>query len=547
MARSIVTTLSLLLLLAAPLAAASNELGQIDFPSSGAPAAQDAFIRGVLLLHSFEYPDAREAFQEAQKIDPAFALAYWGEAMTHNHTLWRQQDREAALAALARFAPTAEERLAKTPTERERGFMRAIELLYGEGDKVARDVAYSEAMADLSARHPDDLEARSFYALSILGTTQGTRDFSVYMRAGAVTEEIFDANPLHPGAVHYMIHSYDDPVHAPLGLRAARVYAKIAPAASHAQHMISHIYVALGRWADSVDANVRAVDVSIERRKRKELGPDAVSYHALHWLAYSYHQLGRFDEARAKLDMMTAFANESGSATALWHHAAMRAAWIVETNGREAPAEIRTDETQVSGAAAALFATGYSSLLAGDREAAAMAADHLAVRHEAAASGHHRGMSGGMADTSDLDLEAAEVMRKSLLALIGLDRGNAEQALALMDEATAAEDAMPLEYGPPTIVKPSHELYGEVLMRLGRPDEARAQFEKALQRAPRRSLSLAGLATAAKAMGDDAARDGACAELRTNYSRADESVRLPEACGAGSDAARAKTADVSGR
>jgi tetratricopeptide (TPR) repeat protein len=208
---------------------AEEKLGSIDFPNSGKPEAQQAFIRAVLLLHSFEFEDAAEAFIETQEIDPDFALAYWGEAMTHNHPLWRFQDRDAALAALAKYAPTGRERLQKAPTERERGYLEAVEVLFGEGDKVARDEAYSEAMRELSERYPEDLEARSFYALSILGTAQGERDFATYMRAGEVTEEVFDANPQHPGAVHYMIHSYDDPVHAPLGLRAARVYAKIAP------------------------------------------------------------------------------------------------------------------------------------------------------------------------------------------------------------------------------------------------------------------------------------------------------------------------------
>ena len=177
-----------------------TDLGSLDFPNSGAPEAQQAFARGVLLLHSFEYEDAREAFQEASEIDPDFALAFWGEAMTHNHPLWRQQDRDAALEALAGYAATARERAEKAPTEREAAYLAALETLYGEGDKVSRDFAYSEAMRRLAETYPDDLEARAFYALSILGTTQGERDFRVFMRAGAVAEEVFAANPNHPGA-----------------------------------------------------------------------------------------------------------------------------------------------------------------------------------------------------------------------------------------------------------------------------------------------------------------------------------------------------------
>ena len=531
------------LLAAAPLGAASSAtptaavpapstLGDIRFPNSGAPAAQPAFVRGVLLLHSFEFEDACEAFQEARRIDPGFALAHWGEAMTHNHPLWREQDRDAALAALGRLAPTPEARRAKAPTERERGYMGAVDLLYGDGDKVARDGAYSRAMGALSARFPDDLEARAFYALSILGTAQGNRDFAVYMRAAAVGEEIFAANPRHPGAAHYLIHSYDDPVHAPLGVRAARVYAQIAPAASHAQHMISHIHVALGDWSESVDANVKAVDVAAARRARKGLGVDELNYHALHWLEYSYLQLGRLDEARARLDVMTAAARESGSPRALWHHAAMRAAWIVETGGRPAPPEIRPDATRVSGAAADLFATGYAAYLAGDLAEAEAAANRIGLRRDTAVAAGHVCAQGSdiYEDTSKTDLLAAEVMQKSLRALVAQGRGDSVTALGLLDEAAAAEGSMPLDFGPPVIVKPSHEVHGEVLLALGRPADARAQFEKALARAPRRSLSLAGLARAAKATGDAAALATTCATIAGIYASADAAVARPAAC-----------------
>lgn len=484
-------------------ATAGATLGDIRFPNSGAAAAQPAFIRGVLLLHSFEFEDAADAFHEAQKLDPKFALAYWGEAMTHNHPLWREQDRDAALAVLKHLAPTPEARLAKAPTDRERGYLRAVDLLYGDGDKVARDQAYSDAMGDLARRFPEDLEARAFYSLSILGTAQGIRDFGVYMRAAAIAEEVFAANPRHPGAAHYLIHSYDDPVHAPLGLRAARVYAQIAPAASHAQHMISHIYVALGDWSDAVDANVKAVEVAAERRASKGLGVDSQNYHALHWLAYAYLQLGKYDEARARLDQMTQAAKESGSPRALWHHAQMRANWIVETRGRPAPDEIKPDRTQVASAAADLFATGYAATLAGRWDEAARAAERIGQRRDTAASGGHVCAQGSssFAETTKNDLIVTEVMQKGLLALVAHGRGDTATALRLLDEATAAEDGMALDYGPPAIVKPSHEIYGEVLLALGRPADARAQFEKALQRAPKRTLSLAGLARAMKETG----------------------------------------------
>jgi tetratricopeptide (TPR) repeat protein len=506
------------------------DLGSIRFLNSGSEGAQAPFVRGMLLLHSFEFEDAREAFLEAERADPGFALAYWGEALTHNHPLWREQDADAARAALAKLAPTPAARRAKAPTERERGYLAAVDALYGEGDKVARDRAYAEAMRGLSERYPDDLEARALWALAILGTAQGVRDYAVYMSAAAVAEEVFAANPRHPGAAHYLIHSYDDPIHAPLGLRAARTYARIAPATSHAQHMISHIYVALGWWDDSVQSNVNAVDVSVERRARKGLGPDALNYHALHWLVYSYLQLGRYDDARAAMQRMVGYAEESGSGRALWHLAAVRAAWIVETGGRDAPQEVESEKTQVTGAAADAFATGYAAILRGDREAAERAAARLADRHATASHGPLCHQTGAYSDVSKGDLVVVAVLRDLLRARIEQAAGHTERALELLDTATAAEDALPVDFGPPAIVKPSHEMYGDMLLELGRPAEARAQYEKALARAPRRSLALAGVARAATALDDKAAVADACEQIARNYARADTSVPRPAPC-----------------
>ena len=495
-------------------------LGRIVFPNSGAEQAQEPFLRGVLLLHSFEYEDARDAFREAQRIDPGFALAYWGEAMTHNHPIWREVDREAAAAALAKLAPTHEERLAEAPTERERGYLAAFEHLLGEGDKSERDVAYSAAMGALSAQYPDDNEAKAFYALSVLGTQNGVRDFATYMRAGAIAEEVFAENPRHPGAVHYMIHSYDDPVHAPLGIRAARVYADIAPAASHAQHMISHIWVALGRWEDSVDSNAKSFEVSRERAESKGLGVDALNYHALQWLEYSYLQLGRFDQARKLLDDMERYARESGSPRARWYHAYMRAAWVVET-GQDAPGGHGAESPDDGARLLDHFATAWAAAERSDLDAARTAYDELkAVVAEIEAD----------EDGSEESRTRARVLEKSLRARLELADGESGGALALLAEAAAAEAAMPLDFGPPGIVKPSHELYGESLLAADRPDEALAQFRTALERAPRRSQSLAGLAAAARALGDGETADRACGELEAIRARAAPVEPTPVAC-----------------
>lgn len=511
-----------LLLLSAAVCRASEpaDLGNLDFPNSGAPEAQEDFTRGVLLLHSFEFEDAGEAFAEARKIDPEFAMAHWGEAMTHNHPLWRQQDREAAREVLALYAPSAGERAAKAPTERERGYLEAVDVLFAaSGDKPSRDHAYSEAMGKLSARYPQDLEAKAFYALSILGTSQGERDFRIYMRAAAVAEEVFAVNPRHPGAAHYLIHSYDDPVHAPLGLRAARVYAGIAPAASHAQHMISHIFVALGRWEESVQSNINAYEVSKKRREKKGLAPDAVNYHALRWLQYSYLQLGLIEDARDILDKMSGLARESQSDRALWYYATMRGMWGVEAPDEDIPPPLDYESLDSEGVTQDLFASGYRALRAGEGEIARAHLAEIRERLEAHRAKLSEGESLSDGSAGHTALKKATVLELSLAALVALDAGEETDALRLLDEATDLESSLPLEFGPPDIIKPSHELYGEVLLGLDRPEEAARMFEAALDRAPRRTASLFGLAEAARGLaspGRDGSLARACTELEEN-------------------------------
>jgi len=249
---------AILLSLSFPLAA-QPKLGDVAFANSGAAAAQQAFLQGLALLHDFEYSPAAEAFRQAQAADPDFALAYWGEAMTYNHAVWMEQDAGAARAVLARLGPTPEARAAKAPSAREKAYLHAVETLYGEGSKEERDVRYSAEMAALHARFPDDVDATAFYALSLLGTAHNGRDYAIYMRAAALLEDVFPTHRQHPGVLHYLIHSYDDPIHAPLGLRAARLYGGIAPNAGHALHMTSHIFIAMGMWDEVIHANVEAM------------------------------------------------------------------------------------------------------------------------------------------------------------------------------------------------------------------------------------------------------------------------------------------------
>jgi tetratricopeptide (TPR) repeat protein len=488
------------------LPAQSPRLGRIDFPTSGA-AAQAPFIRGVLLLHSFEYGRAAQAFQEAQRLDPGFALAYWGEAMTYTHPLWNEQDRNAARAVLQRLGPTPDARRAKAPTPRERGYLNAVEILYGDGAKAHRDTVYSLAMERLVARFPADREAQVFYALSLLGLSQGVRNVPTYMRAAAIVERVFRDNPDHPGAAHLLIHCYDDPTHAALGRPAARAYSKIAPDAAHAQHMTTHIFLALGMWDEVVSQNEIA-----SGRDHAAWAPD----HYTQWLGYGYLQQGRYGDALRHLELMLQNMDKGRRGPAVL--AQMRAEYVVNTERWDSPSlrwNIDLTAVRARDAAVDAFVAGLSALKRGDRAGADRGLADLAAvnRNRVPAAGQQ----------SD---QVPAILETELRALLRQADGAAGDAIALMREATALEDAMPVEYGPPADVKPAHELFGEILLQAGRPREAQREFARQLRLAPKRALSLRGLGRAAAAAGDRAVAAQAYRELQAIWHLADTS--LPE-------------------
>lgn len=479
-------------------------LGVLDFPNSGAAEAQDAFSRGVMLLHSFEFDDAHSAFLEAQAVDPGFAMAIWGEAMTFNHPLWAQQDRESALEALAKLGPRGGLKV----TEHEQRYLDAAATLYGEGSKGQRDISYMNAMRSIHEDYPDDLEAAAFYGLSILSSVY-ERDFRTYMKAASVLEEVFAKEPQHPGAAHYLIHSYDDQVHAPLGLRAARAYNKIAPSASHAQHMVSHIYTSLGMWDEVVTANQNAVRVSEDSMRRAGKSIANRSKHALAWLHYALLQQGRIDEAREAMAVMHADIAEVQNGRQQYHNTLMRSIYIIEDpTAEQILATQDTSKSTLDDKAVEAFASGFRYMSMNDLDSARYELESLQKNIAAAkvlsvAEGLHEDDNA----TSEDGYNIATIFARELQALIYFKEGDSETALQLLADAAEDENSRPMEYGPPYISKPCSELLGEMLLTLNRPGEAIAHFETALERNTGRTLSLLGLARAQKAVGDAKAQE----------------------------------------
>jgi tetratricopeptide (TPR) repeat protein len=496
-------TVRLLGLLAVPAflaAAQAPELGTIRFPTSAAPPAQPSFLTGVKALHNFEFNEAREAFQRAQQADPGFALAYWGEAMSYNHPLWAEQDLGAARTALNRLARTPAGRAQRAPEGKERSLVEAIDVLYGDGDKLARDIAYSGAMQRLYERYPDDHEIACLYALSLLGTVRpGDHGFRRQMLAASIAEGVFRENPNHPAAAHFIIHAFDDPEHAPLGLPAARAYAKIAPAAPHALHMPSHIFVQLGMWNDVVASNKTAYAAAVAQIEQKHLPRGREEFHTLSWLEYGYLQLGKFDDAKACVEMAKKTVAIDPSSRVQEGAASMQARYVIES-GRWNEMPLADTGAHESGAeAGAHMNHGYGSnadmLLASGLSAARLGNAPAAARAEAALKAERERIA---ADPGgEYRARPLAIMEKEVGAAIAMAKRDGAESERLLKEATAIEATLGPPSGPPDPLKPSFEMYGEWLLDANRPKEAAAQFEQALLRMPKRALSLRGLSRAA--------------------------------------------------
>jgi tetratricopeptide (TPR) repeat protein len=506
----------------------TGSLGALAFPNSGAAEAQDDFLRGVAWLHSFGYEEAIAAFQAAQATDPSFALAVWGEALAYSQPLWFQEEPEKGRAALAKLGATPDARIAKGRTPREQGFLRAVEALWGDGTQPIRAQAFASAMAELAAAHPADDESQVFYALALLGTMpRGDASLPIREKAGAIAETVFARNAKHPGAAHLILHAYDHGALAPRGLAAARAYAAIAPASSHALHMPAHFFVQLGHWHDAAASDRASWDASVawvERTRRSVLLRD---FHSLVWLQYELTQLGRFAEAQrlaAEADKALAVATASDAIGG--HHYAdsdigrgsgplalrndrgsMQARYVLESERWQALAGQSSFDNLDE-----LFAVGVSALKLGDAPRARAAYQEL---EKAAAPGMDAGLR-----------EQAAVLLLEMEALAAMIDRTHGVAFSKMEEAVRLQSRMPKPIGRPYPVKGADELYGELLLEAGRPGEAVSWFERALKRTPNRSRAVLGLARASGKAGDAARSRAMYTQFLENWRAADPG--LPE-------------------
>ncbi|MGV7220125.1 MAG: hypothetical protein ACQ9MH_01220 [Nitrospinales bacterium] len=482
-----ITFLIILLGCVGNVSSSSLDLGEVEFETSGSGKAQQYFLHGIAALHSFWYKEALDAFRKSTEIDPSFAMGYWGEAMAHNHPLWAEQDNEAAKKVLLKIPDNAK------ISSREQAYLKAIRLLYGEGDKKSRDEDYSKAMDDLHQKYPGDLEAACFYALSLLGSAREAENkFQIGVKAGAMGLEILRKKPNHPCAAHYTIHAFDHPDLAILALPAARRYAQIAPASHHAQHMPAHIFVQLGMWPEATKANREGWMNSVAWVEREGLPKSKRGYHSLQWLHYVLLQQGRWDEANKVLHIKLRDMEEASDKKTSKYYDRMIGASIFERESWKSVDSIIDPPgvEPISYANATLsFIRGFAAAMQGRPEADQYLVDLKNIRSE--------GINGNYFKRP----ERLDIWILDIQAAILASQKDYTGAIELMNKAITIVDKLPAPSGPPRIIKPTYELFGEILLKAGDPDQAVRQFKVSLSRHPNRQRSLLGIARSYKMLG----------------------------------------------
>ena len=479
-----------------------NTLGQISISVNGSQEAIPHFEKGMLLLHSFEYSDATEAFQKAQEVDSTFAMAYWGEAMCKNHPLWREQEYTEAKEIIEKLGPHKEAQLSKFKSEFEKDMFHTLTVLFGPGTKKERDLRYAEEMEKLTKKYPDNHEVHAFYALSLIGASKGGRDQDLYSKGAKIAEGILKENPNHPGALHYKIHGYDHPEYAHLALDAANSYAKVAPDAAHALHMPSHIYVALGMWDEVISSNIASWEASKSKKEAKNLSNNKLNYHAFKWWMYGHLQKQEFSKSKKLVLEMKKYCEEEPSSKAMAHLVMMRGAHCVEANDWDDALfedDLDYSDLAVQVMGAHQFVNVLRAFKKNDggkmEKHMEQLADYITLKSKKMAEEDTQ-MCGSSYDRSrptPLHIDRAMVMLNQCKALKYKLEGNDKLAMATLKEAVELEESTSYMYGPPEIIKPSKELLAEWLLETGHIDQALKLFEGVLERAPKRRIAVEGI------------------------------------------------------
>ena len=476
----------------------ASQLGRVVFPVSCNAEAQRHFEHGMAALHSFWWDEASVAFRAVAARDSTCAMAYWGLALNSWGNPFAggpsgDNLRQGAMAA-------ARARALGAPTGRERGFVAAAGALYRGYETLSnapRLQAYSDTLRRLHRDYPRDAEVAIYYALSLVATASPTdTTFARQKRAAAILNPLFRRFPEHPGLAHYIIHANDSPRLASLGLDAARRYAQIAPYAPHALHMPSHIFLRLGLWDETIEANKRAYEAGVTYAHVRHLpGVAPEQFHALDYLIYAYLQVGRDSMARVFVveGLGLAIAPSSDLLLVNYNRAAMGARVPLERGDWEAAARLPVPATAQGGIGEALvrFARGLGAARSGDTAQARAEVASLGAIESALAGQPGYNWS-----------RIVGIKREVVAAWLQLATGDTAAAVRAAHAAADREDRAEKHPVTPGELLPARELEGDMLATVGRYPAARAAYEATLRREPGRARSVFGAAHAAELAGD---------------------------------------------
>ncbi len=488
----------------------------VQFPTSASGSAQQHFLEGVTAMHLHMFEDAEEHFLAAQQQSPDFAMAYWGEALNNHRTIWSIHRLDAARTALRKLGPTPQARAAKAPSQREKDYLAAIEILFGEGDFIARQEAYSAAMAELSGNYPEDIEAKAWYALSLMriNPPDHTRERTRSLMA-SLSLEVLAQNPRHPGANRYLIQSTDDPVNTDLGIIAVNNLEMLDIDAAEALHIPSHYYIQHGMWLETAESNMRAFESSMAWVAEHDWQLQDLNNHnyghLLRFANYGYLQAGIDSEAgKIRQRVLQDFIDSGGAAEIAAPLADTWARWVIDLerwHEADTLAELAREHSLRQ--PNIWTAIGLGAVRSGN----------LDLAREALAA---------LSDMADGSASEGDIAALQIEGLIRIAEGNTRQGLSLLNDAIRVNDEMNARNPvtligiPPRPVKPSRELYGEALLETGSAAMALREFQTGLTFYQGRTNMTLGAARAALAIGDDALALRYLQQLSTTWSTAEE-------------------------
>lgn len=466
-----------------------QQVGTVHFPTSCSPSVQKEFERGVALLHSFAFETAEQTFRQVAKDDPQCAMAHWGIAKTY----WRWD----APDAKQRKQGWDEVQIAKSLREKsawEVDYINALAKVYAEPEKerTGRGEEYSRAMGQVHDRYPQDHEAAAFYAWSLIAAEpDNDPGYSYRKKAAAILEPLFAIEPDHPGVAHYLIHTYDKPGLAELGLPAARRYAKIAPAAPHALHMPSHIFARLGLWQEDIDSNLASIAAS-RNSASMHMGDEGHQFHAMDFLVYAYMQSGRESKARQVIDEVKTLPKMQdmygmGYDPRIPAQAEFSSYYVLEMHDWKAAATLpEVPGTPVFDLSVVPMTRAIGAARMGDVTSAQ--ADIAKIEEVKTTL---------VTQKKDRWVEDVEDEIKIATAWLDHAKGQNDQAISILEVLAKHEEGI-FEAGGDL---PAHEMIADMLMDMHQPEKALPEYEAELKLSPNRFNSLYGAAHAAELSG----------------------------------------------